>query len=54
MSKQKAREFLEYLQKNPELLDKMKGFTMDELKEAGEELRNEGKIEDVDFSDGPL
>jgi len=38
MSKQKAKEFLEYLTDNPEVAEKMSGFTLDELKEAVEDL----------------
>lgn len=39
MSSQNAREFLDYVGKNPELAEKLKGFTIDELRQAVEELK---------------
>jgi hypothetical protein len=42
MSKEKAKEFLKYLVENPELAEKMKGFNLDHLKEAAEEMKDEG------------
>jgi len=45
MSKEKAKEFLEHLKNNPELMEKMKGFTGEEFKEAVEELKTEGKFQ---------
>jgi molybdopterin-biosynthesis enzyme MoeA-like protein len=44
MAKEKAKAFLEHLMQNPELMDKMKGFSQDELKEALEDLQKEGKV----------
>ena len=48
MSKQKAKEFLEYLTDNPEVAEKMSGFTLDELKEAVDELIKKGDYHDWD------
>lgn len=48
MSQEKAKEFLDFLMKNPDLVDKMKGFTQEEFKEVVEELRNDGKIQEND------
>lgn len=52
MSVEKAKELLLFLNKNPELTEKMKGFTFEELKEAAEELKKEGK--NLDFIDSFL
>jgi hypothetical protein len=46
MSKDKAKAFLEHLMENPELTEKMKGFTQEELKDALAELQKEGKIKE--------
>lgn len=46
MSKEKAKEFIKYLIDNPEVAEKMKGFTQEHLKDAAEELKNEGKVPD--------
>jgi hypothetical protein len=43
MSVEKAKELLQFLIKNPDITEKMKGFTHEELKEAAEELKKEGK-----------
>jgi DNA-binding transcriptional MerR regulator len=48
MSKDKAKEFLLYLKKHPKVAEKMKGFTLEEIKEALEDLKNEGKIKEDD------
>ncbi|MGD2091094.1 MAG: hypothetical protein PVH61_33270 [Candidatus Aminicenantes bacterium] len=34
MSKKKAEEFVDYLAKHPDLVEKMKGFTHEEFKDA--------------------
>ncbi|OPX45165.1 hypothetical protein CLHUN_10520 [Ruminiclostridium hungatei] len=39
MSLQNAREFLDYVGKNPELAEKFKGFTLEELRQALEEVK---------------
>lgn len=44
MSKEKAKEFLKHLKDNPELIEKMKGFTKEHLKEAAKELKDSGEI----------
>jgi hypothetical protein len=46
MAKEKAKEFLEHVMKNPELKEKMKGFTLQDLRDAHEDLLNEGAIEE--------
>ena len=48
MAKEKARGYLEHVMKNPELIEKMKGFTQEELKEAFEDLKKDGKIKEDD------
>ena len=48
MAKEKAKEFLEYMQNNPDVIEKMKGFTLEELNEAHEEMKNEGSIQEDD------
>ena len=47
MSKEKAKEFIKYLIDNPEVTEKMKGFTQEDLKDAAEELKGEGKVPDI-------
>jgi hypothetical protein len=37
MSINKAKEFVEYLKTNPDVAEKMSGFTLDELKNAIED-----------------
>lgn len=44
MSKEKAKEFLKHLKDNPELIDKMKGFSKGHLKEAAKEMKDSGDI----------
>ena len=41
MSKEKAKDFLKYLKDNPDVADKMKGFTLEEFKEAADEYKAE-------------
>ncbi len=43
MSKAKAKEFLTYLIEHPEAIEKMKGFTHEELKDAALDLKGEGR-----------
>ncbi|NIM10493.1 MAG: hypothetical protein GTO45_00745 [Candidatus Aminicenantes bacterium] len=43
MAKEKAKEFIKFLKDNPEVVEKMKGFTPDELKDAAEDLKKEGE-----------
>ena len=42
MSVEKAKEFLRYIHKNPEVIEKMKGFTHEDIRAAAEELKKEG------------
>jgi hypothetical protein len=42
MSVEKAKEFLRYIHKNPEIIEKMKGFTHEDIRAAAEELKKEG------------
>lgn len=44
MAKEKAHAFLEHLIKNPELQEKLKGFTLEELKEAVAEKKANGEL----------
>ena len=46
MAKEKAHSFLEHLMKNPDLLEKMKGFSVEELKEAAQEKKKSGELSD--------
>lgn len=46
MAIDKARKFLENLLDNPQMVEQMKGFTVDDMKMAAEELKKEGKIND--------
>jgi hypothetical protein len=46
MSKEKAKEFVEHLKKNPELVEKMKGFTQEDLKDAIDEMKTDGSVSD--------
>lgn len=48
MSKENAKEFIKYLLDNPEVADKMKGFTHLDLKDAAEELKDESNQLDLD------
>lgn len=41
MSVRNAKKFIEYLEENPEVMEKMKDFTMEELKQAAEEKKKE-------------
>jgi hypothetical protein len=47
VSIQNAREFLDYVGKNPELADKLKGFTIDELRQAVGELELSTANDDI-------
>lgn len=44
MSVESAKDFLKYVENNPKLAEKLKKFTIDELKQA----INESKISEVD------
>ncbi|MDP4147521.1 MAG: Nif11-like leader peptide family natural product precursor [Bacillota bacterium] len=46
MSVENAKDFLDYVGNNPELAEKLKGFTIDELKQAV----NESKVSDLEQS----
>lgn len=39
MSLQNAREFLDYVSNNPQLAEKFRGFTLEELRQAVEEVK---------------
>jgi ATP-dependent Zn protease len=43
MSKEKAKEFVAYLQKNHEVANKMKGFSQEDLVNVINEMKTEGK-----------
>lgn len=45
MSVDNAKEFIRYLIKNPGVVEKMKGFTQEELKTAHESLVKEGELD---------
>jgi hypothetical protein len=53
MSKEKAKEFIKYLRDNQHVTEKMKGFTLDELKEAADDLKKDGTITDEDMAHYP-
>lgn len=46
MAKERAKEFLEHLLTNPKTVEQMKGFTVDDMRSAAEELKKEGKIDE--------
>jgi len=46
MAKDKAKEFLNHVMENPELKEKMKGFTLQDLRDAHEDLLKDGTIEE--------
>jgi len=46
MSVDKAKDFLTYLMDNPDVAEKMKGFTHGELKQAAEMLKDSGDLPD--------
>ncbi|MDP4178194.1 MAG: Nif11-like leader peptide family natural product precursor [Bacillota bacterium] len=39
MSVESAKDFLKYVENNPEIAEKLKNFTIDELKQAVNELK---------------
>jgi len=43
MSIDKAKEFLKFLQENPDVAERMQGFTLEELQEAAKTLKSEGQ-----------
>jgi len=46
MAKEKAEAFLQHLLDNPQLVEKMKGFTKDELDDAMKDLKKSGKVKE--------
>ncbi len=48
MGKDKAKAFVQHLLDNPDLKDKMKGFTQEDLKEAVDEMVKDGKVQKDD------
>jgi len=48
MAKEKAKEFLEHLVDNPDLVEKMKGFTKQELNDAMLDLKKSGRVKSED------
>jgi hypothetical protein len=47
MSRENAEAFINYLEKNPEVLKMLQGFTHEELKQAAQDKldKSDGKIE---------
>jgi hypothetical protein len=52
MSKVKAEEFVAYLTDHPEFMEKIKGFTMEELKEAIDDSKRSGLLTSEDIVGG--
>jgi hypothetical protein len=50
MALDKAKAFLKELAKDKALQTKMAGFTLEELKQAGEEMKKKGELSDKDLS----
>ncbi len=52
MSKEKAEKFVAYLTDHPEFTEKIKGFTMEELKEAIDNSKRDGLLQSEDIVGG--